>query len=66
MTFGNGNELDTEIIGLAQNSKYSDVKREIPPVFFRPYRRLKNWWRSAFTCGLRSIRLNCFARSHQS
>ncbi len=31
--------MDIEIIGLAQDAKYSDVKREIPPLFFRPYRQ---------------------------
>ncbi|HYM24781.1 MAG TPA: ABC transporter permease [Vicinamibacterales bacterium] len=33
---------DIEIVGLVQNAKYSDVKREIPPQFFRPYRQDKN------------------------
>jgi len=28
-----------EIVGLAQNAKYSDVKKEIPPQFFRPSRQ---------------------------
>jgi predicted permease len=32
-------KLDMEIVGLAQNAKYSSVKREIPPLFFRPYRQ---------------------------
>jgi predicted permease len=32
-------ELDTEIVGLVQNAKYSEVKQEIPPLFFRPYRQ---------------------------
>jgi len=32
-------ELDTENVGLVQNAKYSEVKREIPPLFFRPYRQ---------------------------
>jgi hypothetical protein len=41
MTAGTGDELDTEIVGVVQNSKYSDVKREIPPVFFQPYRQGK-------------------------
>jgi len=36
---GNAAKLDIEIIGLAQNAKYSQVKQEIPPVFFRPYRQ---------------------------
>jgi predicted permease len=39
MSSGRGNELDTLIVGLVQNSKYSEVKREVPPVFFRPYRQ---------------------------
>jgi len=33
---------DIEIVGLVQNAKYSDVKREVPPQFFRPYRQDKN------------------------
>ncbi|HXG89560.1 MAG TPA: ABC transporter permease [Vicinamibacterales bacterium] len=32
-------QLDIEIIGLVQNAKYSEVKGEIPPVFFLPYRQ---------------------------
>jgi ABC-type antimicrobial peptide transport system permease subunit len=39
MASGLDNDLDTEIIGLAQNSKYSEVKNQVPPVFFRPYRQ---------------------------
>jgi predicted permease len=31
--------LDIEIVGLVQNAKYSEVKQEIPPLFFRPYRQ---------------------------
>ncbi len=31
--------LDIEIVGLVQNAKYSEVKREVPPLFFRPYRQ---------------------------
>jgi predicted permease len=34
-----GGSLDTEIVGLVQNAKYSQVKQEVPPVFFRPYRQ---------------------------
>jgi predicted permease len=30
-------KLDTEIVGLVQNAKYSQVKQEIPPLFFTPY-----------------------------
>jgi predicted permease len=37
---GNRSEkLDTEIVGFVQNAKYSEVKRAIPPLFFRPYRQ---------------------------
>ncbi|MBI1875888.1 MAG: ABC transporter permease, partial [Acidobacteria bacterium] len=32
-------KLDTEIVGLVQNAKYSQVKAEVPPLFFRPYRQ---------------------------
>jgi predicted permease len=32
-------KLDTEIVGLVQNAKYSEVKQEIPPLFFMPYRQ---------------------------
>jgi predicted permease len=31
--------LDTEIIGLVQDSKYSNVRSDAPPVVFRPYRQ---------------------------
>ena len=34
-----GEAMDIEIVGLVQNAKYSEVKREIPPLFFRPYRQ---------------------------
>ncbi|MFH1573774.1 MAG: ABC transporter permease [Acidobacteriota bacterium] len=34
-----GRELDTEIVGLVQNAKYSEVKDAVPPLFFRPYRQ---------------------------
>ena len=39
MASGRGDELDTEIVGVVQDAKYSDVKQEVPPVFFRPYRQ---------------------------
>jgi predicted permease len=32
-----GKELDIEIVGLVQDSKYSEVKQKIPPVFVIPY-----------------------------
>ena len=36
---GNQAQLDIEIVGLVQNAKYADVKQEIPPLFFMPYRQ---------------------------
>jgi len=36
---GGGAKLDTEIVGVVQNAKYSEVKDEIPPLFYRPYRQ---------------------------
>ena len=32
--------LDIEIVGLVRDMKYSKVKNEIPPVFFRPHRQI--------------------------
>ncbi len=34
-----GTPLDIEIVGLARNAKYSEVKGAIPPVYFLPYRQ---------------------------
>jgi predicted permease len=39
---GGDSPLTMEIVGLVQNAKYSDVKKEIPPVFFMPYRQDKD------------------------
>ena len=39
MEVGNGGKLDIEIVGLVKNAKYSQVKQEIPPLFFTPYRQ---------------------------
>jgi predicted permease len=39
MAQGGGEKLDIEIVGLVQNAKYSEVKAEIPPLFFLPYRQ---------------------------
>jgi predicted permease len=38
MDIGN-DSLDIEIVGLVQDAKYSDVKREIPPLYFLPYQQ---------------------------
>jgi len=37
-----GDTLDIEIIGLVTDAKYSEVKQEIPPLFFIPYRQLES------------------------
>ena len=34
-----GDSLDVIIVGLAKNAKYSDVKDEVPPLFFYPWRQ---------------------------
>ncbi|HEX6260152.1 MAG TPA: ABC transporter permease, partial [Woeseiaceae bacterium] len=34
MAVGSGGELDIEIIGLARDAKYSDVKEDVPPQYF--------------------------------
>ena len=40
---GNRDEaLDSEIVGVVQDAKYSEVKGEIPPQYFRPYRQSKD------------------------
>jgi predicted permease len=36
---GANTKLDVQIVGLVQDAKYSEVKQEIPPLFFRPYRQ---------------------------
>ena len=36
---GSNSPLTMEIVGIVKNAKYSDVKREIPPIFFIPYRQ---------------------------
>ena len=34
-----GDELDIQIVGIAQDAKYNDVKQAVPPIFFTPYRQ---------------------------
>ena len=34
---GTQDKLDVQIVGLVQDAKYSEVKGQIPPIFFRPY-----------------------------
>jgi predicted permease len=39
MARGDTNVLDLEIVGVVPNVKYSEVKQEVPPVFYIPYRQ---------------------------
>jgi predicted permease len=39
MSTGGDDKLDIQIVGLVQNSKYSEVKQEPQPLFFTPYRQ---------------------------
>jgi len=39
MSESGSDELDLQIIGVVQDAKYAEVKQEIPPLFFRPYRQ---------------------------
>jgi predicted permease len=39
MQVGAGGELDIEIVGLVQDAKYSEVKDQVPALFFTPYRQ---------------------------
>ena len=39
MRQGRGGDLDIEIVGLAKDARYSEVKDEAPPVFVTPYRQ---------------------------
>ncbi len=38
-TGSRGAALDTEIVGIVRDAKYSDVKRVVPAQYFRPYRQ---------------------------
>ena len=33
-------ELDVEIVGVVRDAKYQDVREEVPPQLFRPYRQM--------------------------
>jgi predicted permease len=41
-------KLDTEIVGLVKNAKYSEVKRQVPPLFFSPYMQDKHLGEMSF------------------
>ena len=36
---GGETELDIQIVGVVQDAKYSEVKQDVPPLFFKPYRQ---------------------------
>jgi predicted permease len=38
-SIGSDATLDIQIVGLARDAKYSEVKEPTPPIFFRPYRQ---------------------------
>jgi len=37
-----GDSLDIQIVGLARDAKYSEVKDEVPPLFFIPWRQMES------------------------
>ncbi|HEV2129743.1 MAG TPA: ADOP family duplicated permease, partial [Longimicrobiaceae bacterium] len=39
MATGRDDSLNIQIVGIVQNAKYSQVKDEVPPLFFTPYRQ---------------------------
>lgn len=39
MGLDDGEALDIEIVGVARDAKYSQVKDEVPPLYFTPYRQ---------------------------
>ena len=39
MATSDGLKRNIEIVGVARNAKYSDVKNAVPPLFFRPYQQ---------------------------
>jgi len=39
MSYRSSDTLDTQIVGLIQDAKYSDVKNEIPPLFYTPWQQ---------------------------
>jgi predicted permease len=48
MAVDGGEKLDTTIVGLVKNAKYSEVKGEIPPLFFSPYMQDKSLGQMSF------------------
>ena len=42
MAVGSREELDMQIVGVVTDAKYSEVKQEVPPLYFTPYRQNEN------------------------
>jgi predicted permease len=42
MRIGRGEDLDIQIVGLVQDAKYSSVRDEVPPQYFRPWAQAQN------------------------
>jgi predicted permease len=42
MSVGRNETLDIEIVGLVPDTRYSEVKRDVPPLYFRPWRQDAN------------------------
>ena len=54
----------SQIVGVVQNAKYSEVKDEIPPLFFQPYRQdERSWIRCVLRAHAPAIRRNSRRRS---
>ncbi len=41
--FEDANPIDFQIIGIARNTRYSSLKKEIPPVTFSPWSQMPGW-----------------------
>ena len=39
MSRSGGDNLEIEIVGIVRDAKYAEVKQEVPPLFFTPYRQ---------------------------
>jgi predicted permease len=48
MQVGSGGKNDIEIVGVVKDTKYSEVKSAVPPLFYLPYRQDKELGSSSF------------------
>ena len=55
MQIGNGGKNDIEIVGVARDTKYAQVKDPPPPLFYRPYRQDKQLGASNFYVLVRGV-----------